>query len=253
MKKMSIALLALATALATPPVAIANSFAYSAPAGQGTQEYSGFLANFFTVNSDLTINVLGVYNAAGNGVVGGSTYLQAFIYNVNQLNTLNFTAYTIFNPGEQYYESGNYIYQYCGGNITLTPGTYEIEAIGFDAGNPNGNIDDGSVAPTLNTFGGAITYLDGFSEYSPDRASDALAATEDENGNPAGSYGFPVQSNGGILDRWGGSIDVDAPAAYEAGSFGYITPEPSSLLLLGTGLLGLAFVVFRKAKATGTV
>jgi hypothetical protein len=62
----------------------------------------------------------------------------------------------------------------------------------------------------------------------------------------AGNYS--IDTNAAIVDNDSG--DPNYQVDFTPGA---ATPEPSSLLLLGTGLLGLAFVAFRKAKASGVV
>jgi hypothetical protein len=187
---------------------------YSDPAGQGTQNWGGNLALLFQVNSPITVNELGVFNASGSGLITGT--IQVGIY--NSLGSLVTPVVTFHG---QYTASGYDIFQSIL-PILLGPGSYEVDAVGFSASDPNGNLNTGSSSgPILNDDGGRLTFQGA--------AYDASSGLDDPT-TCVSCQGPPAQYR-----------------QFDAGTFG-ITPEPAFYGVLALGLAGL-FLGVRRRKS----
>jgi len=199
--------------------------------------------------------VQGVILDDGNGgaVYGSGDFYGTFTCNLYP----SASSYTIdLTP---YLTDGGTVNLYDGFIVSpLTPG-YGVVINGDPsvlADNSIGGVPTGGSGLFDQNLWAAVLYFPGDTNYGT--GSDEVTVYY------AGNPGFPSASivDASLYAEYSGYypdsaffVESGDPAVFAGSNVYnvYPTPEPSSLFLLGTGLLGLAFVAFRKAKSSGLV
>ena len=203
----------------------AATIAYSNPAGDGVQGFSGNLGLNFNVNTPITVTALGVFNSDGSGLISGT--IDVAIFNSSGSEVVGPVAF----HGTYAVGSSSDVFQSVT-PVTLATGSYKVVAVGFSETDLNGNLNQGSTGATLNTGGGALTFTG---------ASYDSNTTLDNPTTCVGCKAGPNPQN----------VQFDAGTFQFQNAASSATPEPRNFALLGCGLGTLGAGMWRRRKNRG--